>query len=196
MKLICQKQRLWKTGKSSGSDVKFKSVFNKNDGLSETSYRLRTNHVIGDLICVEDEILSLLLNLDVTKSSGPDGISSRILKECARELAPSLTYLFNISLSTGELPDDWKKANVVPVHKSGERILAENYRPVSLTSVVVKTLERVVHKHIMNFLIDQQLLSENQHGFRRYRSCLTQLLQLLHHWLSVLNKRGAIDVAF
>ena len=99
-------------------------------------------------------------------------------------------------MSTGELPGDWKEANVVPIHKSGERILAQNYRPVSLTSIVVKTLERVVHKHIMNFLIDQQLLSENQHGFRKYRLCLTQLLQLLHHWFSVLDKRGAIDVAF
>lgn len=104
----------------------FQSVFNKNDGLSAVpNYPLRTNHVISDLICAKDEILSLLLNLEVTKSSGPDGISSRILKECARELAPSLTYLFNISLSTGELPGDWKKANVVPIHKSGERILAD-----------------------------------------------------------------------
>ena len=74
--------------------------------------------------------------------------------------------------------------------------LAENYRPVSLTSIVVKTLERVVQKHIMIFLTDQQLLIENQHGFRKYRSCLTQLQQLLHHWSSVLDKRGAIDVAF
>ena len=74
--------------------------------------------------------------------------------------------------------------------------MAVNYRPISLTSIVVKTLERMVHKHIMNFLSELRLLCENQHGFRRFRSCLTQLLQLVHHWFSVLDKQGAIDVAF
>ena len=74
--------------------------------------------------------------------------------------------------------------------------MAVNYRPISLTSIVVKTLERMVHKHIMNFLSELHLLCENQHGFRRFRSCLTQLLQLVHHWFSVLDKQGAIDVAF
>ena len=138
----------------------------------------------------------MLLGLDVTKSIGSGGISPRILKECAYELVPSLTKLFNLSLSTGELPGKWKKGNIVPIYKSGGRTLAENYRPVSLTSIVVKILERVVHKHVMNFLTEEHLLCENQHGFRKYRSCLTQLLQLLHHWFAVLDKRGAVDVAF
>lgn len=84
----------------------------------------------------------------------------------------------------------------MPIYKSGDRTLAENYRPVSLTSIVVKILERVVHKHVMNFLTEEHLLCENQHGLRKYRSCLTQLLQLLHHWFAVLDKRGAVDVAF
>ena len=94
-----------------------------------------------------------------------------------------MTKIFNLSLSTWELPGDWKKKNVVPIYKPGERILAENYCPVSLTSIAVKILERVVHKHVMNFLTEERLLCENQYGFRKYRSCLT-------------NKRGAIDSAF
>ena len=71
----------------------FQSVFDKNDGLSVPNYLLCTNHIISDLICTGNKILSLLLNLDVTKSSGPDGMSPRILKECTRELTPSLNYL-------------------------------------------------------------------------------------------------------
>ena len=87
-------------------------------------------------------------------------------------------------------------ANVVPLHKSGERILAPNYGPISLTSVIVKTLEQLVHKHIMKFLSDHQLLSDSQHGFREQRSCVTQLLQLLHHWFRTLDKRQSVDVIF
>ena len=94
------------------------------------------------------------------------------------------------------MPNDWKTANAVPIHKAGEHVMAVKYRPISLTSIVVKTLGRMVHKHIMNFLSELRLLCENQHGFRRFRSCVTQLLQLVHHWLSVLDKQGAIDVAF
>ena len=67
------------------------------------------------------------------------------------ELAPSLTRLFNYSLSRGTLPIDWKTANVVPVFKSGEQTAIDNYRPVSLTSVVVKSLERLIHNQIMIF---------------------------------------------
>ena len=127
----------------------FHSVFNKRcDESSVPFYPLYTNHVIKNLVCSVDDVASLLSELDITKSSGPDNISPRILKECAHELAPSLTGIFNLSLTTGELPSDWKTANVIPIHKSGERVMAVNYRPISLTSIVVKTLERMVHKHI------------------------------------------------
>ena len=175
----------------------FHFVFNKRcDESSVPLYPLYTTHVINSLVWSVEDVARLLSELDVTTSSGPDSISPRILKECAYELALSLTGIFNLSLSTGQLPNDWKMANVVPIHKAGERVMAVNYRPVSLTSIVVKTLERMVHKHIMNFLSELHLLCENQHGFRRFWSCLTQLLQLVHHWFSVLDKQGAIDVAF
>jgi len=67
------------------------------------------------------------------------------------ELAPILARLFNYTLSRGTLPIDWKSANVIPIFKSGEQAAGDNYLPVSLTSVVVKSLERLVHNHIMNF---------------------------------------------
>ena len=112
------------------------------------------------------------------------------------ELALSLTRLFNYSLSRGTLPIDWKAANVVPILKSGEQTAVDNYRPVSLTSVVVKSLELIIHNHIMSFLSDNKLLCDNQHGFRPLRSCVTQLLQLVHEWLSILDERGSVDAIF
>ena len=77
------------------------------------------------------DVYKVLSSLDVNKAIGPDAISPRILKECAAELAPSISQLFNLSLDHGKLPSVWKSANVVPIHKYGERTLAENYRPVS-----------------------------------------------------------------
>ena len=99
----------------------------------------------------------LLSTIEVNKANGPDAISLRILKECPAELAPSITQLFNFSLDHGKLLSVWKSANVVPIHKSGERTLAENYRPVSLKSILVKSSERIIHKHIMKFLTHHSL---------------------------------------
>ena len=79
------------------------------------------------------------------------------------ELAPSLKRLFNHSLSRGTLPIDWKTCSqrIVPIFKSGEKTAVDNYRPVSLTSVVVKSLERLIHNHMMSFLSDNKLLCDN-----------------------------------
>ena len=82
--------------------------------------------------------------LDVTKAIGPDKIPAKLLKETASVIAPSLCKLFNKSLSTGSFPQNWKEANVAPVFKKGEAGCTENYRPISLPSLVSKVLERCV----------------------------------------------------
>ena len=86
---------------------------------------------------------------------------------------------------------------IILCSKTGKQQTAvDNYRPVSLTSMVVKSLERLIHNHIMSFLYDNKLLCDNQHGFRPLRSCETQLLQLVHEWLSILDERGSVDAVF
>ena len=175
----------------------FQSVFIVDSEASDfQNLSQLTDHVIGDLSCSADEVAKLLQSIDVNKASGPDNIPPRILKECAMELALPLTNFFNFTLSRGNIPTDWKVANVVPIFKSGKNNLADNYRPISLTSVVVKILERLIHKHIMKYLTDFQLLNDNQHGFRPSRSCVTQLLQLVHEWLQALDKLGSVDAVF
>ena len=83
-------------------------------------------------------VTNILKNIDVNKSPGPDGIAGIVLKKCASNLSYPLSILFDISFSTGQLPSDWKLANVVPVHKKGDKSNVENYRPISLTSLVMK----------------------------------------------------------
>ena len=101
--------------------------------------------IILDEITLSNEVVTAVLrNLDNNKAHGPDGVPARLLTETAFQIAPSLCALFNKSLSRSVLPDDWKLANVVPVHKRGEKSYVENYRPISLPSRISKVLERCV----------------------------------------------------
>ena len=108
-------------------------------------------------------VTNILKNIDVNKSPGPDGIAGIVLKKCASNLSHPLSILFDISFSTGQLPSDWKLANVVPVHKKGDKSNVENYRPISLTSLVMKVME----KYLRDELYDKcrQFISDKQHGF-------------------------------
>ncbi len=90
------------------------------------------------------EVVAALRSLDVTKASGPDEISARLLKETAEQIAPSLTLLYNQSLNTGIFSDEWKLANIVPVFKKDIKEYVENYRPISLLTIISKVLERCV----------------------------------------------------
>ena len=100
--------------------------------------------------------------------------------------------LFNASLYQGKIPDDWRQALIAPIHKAGNKnkTVAENYRPVSLTSVTCKVLENIIHSHIISHLDRHNVLHDNQHGFRRKRSCKTQLLKTVHGLAKTLNDKG------
>ena len=103
--------------------------------------------------------------------------------------------IFTQSLDTGELPRDRSLANVVPIFKKGNRVLAENYRPVSLTRITCKLFEHIVCRHILDHVEDHKVLTNLQHGFRSGRSCETQLITTTHDLLSSFNSKSQIDVA-
>ena len=128
------------------------------------------------------------------KASGPDRIPNRVLKELADELAPPLSALFNQSLESGCIPDDWSKAYVSPVFKKGNVHEASNYRPVSLTCVACKLLEHVICSHVLKYLDKQHLLSDYQHGFRKGHSCESQILITLDDLYCSFDKRNQVDV--
>ena len=83
---------------------------------------------------------------------GPDELHPRVLKHLAAEIAPSLTVIYNESLPTGEVPKDWRKENIALIFKKGERYIAANYRPISLTCVASRILKYIVIRHIINHL--------------------------------------------
>ena len=84
--------------------------------------------------------------------------------------------VFNLFLKEGVVPFEWKGANIIPLFKKGSRNKSENYRPVSLTSVICKLLERLFKDHMVDFLVRHTLLNSSQHGFLKVRSCLTNML--------------------
>ena len=93
-----------------------------------------------------------MCKLDAKKACGLDGLPGRLLKEATVFIAKPLANLFNKSLLTGSLPRDWKAATVTPIHKEGSRHQPGNYRPVSLTSLVVKIMERVITRKLRAFV--------------------------------------------
>ena len=121
----------------------------------------------SDVEISRDDVLQLLLSIDVHKASGPDGIPGRLLKEGAHWIATPIQKLFNLSPNQGSLPREWVTANVSPVFKKGNKHLPINYRPISLTCIVVKILERIVYNTLVEFLSSNDKLSPCQHGFRR-----------------------------
>jgi hypothetical protein len=94
-------------------------------------------------------IRKLLKNLNPCKAQGPDNLSPRILKQLADEISPLLQLIYTKPLDTGEVPADWRTANVSPVYKKGLKSAAENYQPISLTSVCCKILEHIIARNIM-----------------------------------------------
>ena len=136
----------------------------------------------------------LLQKSNPRKASGPDMIPARLLKECAEDLAPILAIIFNKSLQTGTVPEDWKTANVSAVFKKGQRYDPANYRPVSLTCLCCKMLEHIIVSNVMKHVDKHSFLSDCQHGFRARRSCETHIVTLQHDLASTLDKGVQTDM--
>ena len=171
----------------------FASVF-ATDNLSDQSEELSTDPFISEVIVSELEIETLLKTLDINKATGPDEIPARLLKVSASIIAPSLCKLFNKSLRLGTVPEEWKLANVVPVFKKGEKDHCENYRPISLLSIVSKQLERCVFMNIKCHL--SQIICKCQHGFLRGKSCVTNLLEAIDYTGRIMDNGGQVDTIY
>ena len=110
------------------------------------------------------------------------------------ELGPVFAHLFQQSIDTGEIPKEWSLANICPLFKKGDRSLARNYRPVSLTCIPCKLLEHIVCSNIMAHLDEHELLSDRQHAFRKWHSYETQLTTVINDWAKILDKKGQVDI--
>ena len=122
----------------------------------------------------------MLHKLKIHKASGSDQVPARLLKTVADEIAPALSLLFKAALYQDKSPSDWNHTLVTPIFKTGDRMQAVSYRAISLTSIVSKCFEHIVHHHIMLHVDELGILHDAQHGFRRKRLCESQLILAIH----------------
>ena len=166
-----------------------------------TAFPSRTNLKLHNISVTPKMVRKVVMNLDLSKASGPDCIPVVVLKNCEPELSYIFAELFNKCLKESCFPDCWKVSSVVPVFKNvGERSTAKNYRSVSLLSVVSKVFEKIVNNRIVDQLEKCGLFSDFQYGFRSSRSTADLLTVVSDRIARALNRPGptqalALDIS-
>ena len=139
-----------------------------------------TNSSLSSISFNDQDILNVLHSLNISKAHGFDDLSIRLLKICDSSIVKPLSIIFKNCLQSGSFPNNWKKSNVVPIHKKGDKQLLQNYRPVSLLPIGGKIFERIIFNPIFEYLEKNSLLCPNQSGFHPFDSCENQLLSIVH----------------
>lgn len=151
---------------------------------------------IENIDITESEITDILSNLVTKKASGPDEVSHRMLKETSKSVCIPLRILFNRSLRESIYPSAWKIANVMPLFKKGEKDIPSNYRPISLISCIGKVMERVIFKHIYNYLHENNLIYKNQSGFLPGHSTVYQLIDIYNQICKAFDEKKSTCMVF
>ena len=159
-------------------------------------YESKTDAEINDIIITAKDILDAIKDIPMFAAPGPDKLPAIVLKECSLQLVEAIIIIWRKSLDMGKVPDHLKLQTIIPLFKKGSKAMPENYRPVSLTSHLIKLFERVLRKKLITFIEENNLLSKNQHAFRAGRSCLSQLLEHIEYVLLALVNNKNIDVVY
>ena len=172
----------------------FSSVFSTDDQKTPEMKSPRVSDM-DDIIITTGGVKKLPDDLNVYKANGPDGIPARMLKETSNEITEVMTLFFKAFLTQSDIPDTWREAVISPLFKGGKKDCnkAENYRPISLTSISCKVLEHILHGNIMKHLENNNILTDLQHGFRKHRSCETQLIKTVNDLAKSMNHGEQID---
>ncbi len=136
----------------------------------------------------EDEVRRELRRVNIRKAAGPDGITGRVLRSCADQLAGLFTSIFNESLATSVIPTSFKKSVIIPVPKNSKPSCLNDYRPVALTSTVMKVFERLLKKHICSSI--PATLDPLQFAYRPNRSTDDAISQVLHSSLTHIDSKN------
>ena len=179
----------------------FVSVFTKEDltNIPDPDKIFMGNSVNEGLNKIEISevvVYNKLSEINVNKCIGVDDLHPKLLYELRSELVKPLCTLFNLSVETASLPQDWRDANVTPLYKKGSKNMAENYRPISLTSKIGKILESIIKDSIVSHLEKFSLIRDSQHGFRKGRSCLTNLLDFMEVVTRYLDEGQPVDLVY
>ena len=166
------------------------------DGSSYADYIVSSDNKFIFSPISSSNVFSLLNKLSKSKATGLDNISAKLIRECADLISIPLCNIFNNSLSSGLFPDDWKCARVTPLFKQGERTDINNYRPISVISIIAKVFERIVYDQLYSFLANEEIITNQQSGFRSLHSTVTALLEATDSWALDIDRGNVNAVVF
>ena len=164
---------------------------------SASNYEIHTDFESDESFEVDfdiSKVKDILSNIDSNKAQGPNNIHGLVLKNCAIALAKPLSINFKLVYNTGIIPVEWKLANVVPVFKKDEMENVKNYRPISLTCICGKVMERVMYDELYSQAIN--LIDNRQHGFLRNKSCVTNMVTLVESISTTLMESLPTDIIY
>ena len=175
----------------------FASVFTREDlaDIPEPTPMISRTKLRGTWISTE-KVKRKIRELKTHGAAGPDGIRPQLLQQCVDELSPVLAMIRRKSLDTGNVPEEWRKANVVPIFKKGSKSSPANYRPVSLTCVSCKIIESIIKDDLVAHLRANKLITPSQHGFTKNRSCATNLLEFMEEITREVDRGECVDVVY
>ena len=153
-------------------------------------------HSLNFLSTYTFEVEIVLKSLQLGKATGTDAINNRVLKELAQPLSFPLSDLFKFSLTSGKVPLIWKEANVTPIFKKDDPSAVSNYRLISLLSKVGKVLEKIIHKHLFNFIRDNNILTTLQSGFIPGDSIVNQQVDIYNTFCHSLDQGKEVRAVF
>ena len=178
----------------------FSSVFTLEDlgNIPEPSRAFLDNGGgrLTQIMFTRENVVEQLKRLKTDKSPGNDELHPKFLHEVREEIGETLAQIFNKSIQSGEVPQEWRDALIVPLFKKGNRSEPSNYRPVSLTSVACKVMERIVKDNIVKHMEEHDIIKGSQHGFTKGRSCLTNLLEFFEEVFEKIDEGKPVDVIY
>ena len=175
----------------------FQAVFTRESDRNKEEAQTARSPPMREIEVSHQEIMNQLKNLDVRKSHGLDGMANWILKECREELVDKVNNIIKCSLKEDKIPQDWKKAIIIPIHKGDRKDDPTNYRPVSLTCSIAKICEKIIKDRWIKYLEENNILNPRQFGFRQGRSCTTNLICFYSRIIDITQERdGWADCVF
>jgi hypothetical protein len=176
----------------------YKAVFSNPE--TDTEIDIETNQdiqsTLDDIDFTEEDILKAINLIPYNSAGGPDKFPASIFKECKDQLSKPLFTIWRKSLDTGKIPHKYLQQCIVPIFKKDNKAKAENYRPVSLTAHIIKIMERVLRVKIIEYIETNNILSNEQYGFRQGRSCMSQLINHYENLISILEENENADALY
>lgn len=166
---------------------KLSEKFTNNVRFNDKSNLIEPPNSFAVLPTDENEVRRLIVEMRIDAAAGWDGISAKLLKSCIQALAPVITHICNLSISSGCFPKVFKKAVVHPIFKNGDKNNVTNYRPISILPALSKILEKILNNRLINYLESFNLLANNQFGFRRGKSTEEAVSSLTNHVVEKLD---------